>query len=179
MRIVAITAYAQWQPFVDGTYTCSGGRSASGFDSTMVRIDTDGGVTGWGEYAPLGSFYDPAFVGGAREGIQLLSPLLIGVNPCATGALNRLMDLHLNGHGYAKSALDMACNDIAAQSGGQPLAEALGGRFGTTVALYRSVAQAAPAAKKRWHPRRPRFPQATRRTPGACVRCRPPHRGRP
>ena len=149
MKIVSITAYAQWQPFVDGTYTCSGGRSAAGFDSTIVRIDTDAGVTGWGEYAPLGSFYDPAFVGGAREGLRLLAPLLIGVNPCATGALNRLMDLHLNGHPYAKSALDMACNDIAAKAAGQPLAEALGGRFGTTVPLYRSVAQAAPAAMAR------------------------------
>ena len=104
MKITAITAFAQWQPFVDGTYTCSGGRSAAGFDSTIVRIATDEGITGWGEYAPLGSFYDPAFVGGAREGLRLLAPLLIGANPCATGALNRLMDLHLNGHPYANSA---------------------------------------------------------------------------
>ena len=146
MKIVAIAAYAQWQPFVDGSYTCSGGRSAKGFDSTIVRIDTDAGVTGWGEFAPLGSFYDPAFVGGAREGLRLLAPLLMGLDPCATMALNRHMDLHLNGHPYAKSALDMACNDIAAKAAGQPLAEALGGRFGTTIPLYRSVAQAAPAA---------------------------------
>ena len=67
MKIVAITAWAQWQPFVDGTYTCSGGRSAAGFDSTIVRIETDAGLTGWGEYAPLGSFYDPAFVGGVTK----------------------------------------------------------------------------------------------------------------
>lgn len=146
MKITAIIAYAQWQPFVDGTYTCSGGRSAEGFDSTIVRVDTDAGITGWGEYAPLGSFYDPAFVGGAREGLHLLAPMLIGIDPCATTALNRHMDLHLNGHPYAKSALDMACNDIAAKLAGLPLAEALGGRFGTTVPLYRSVAQAAPAA---------------------------------
>ena len=146
MKIVAITAWAQWQAFVDGTYTCSGGRSAAGFDSTIVRIETDAGLTGWGEYAPLGSFYDPAFVGGARAGLRLLAPLLIGAHPCATGAVNRHMDLHLNGHPYAKSALDMACNDIAAQAAGLPLAEALGGRYGRTVPLYRSVAQAAPAA---------------------------------
>ena len=146
MKIRAITAWTQWQPFVDGTYTCSGGRSAAGFDSTLVRIDTDADLCGWGEYAPLGSFYDPAFAGGAREGLRLLAPLLIGANPCTTAALNRLMDTHLNGHAYAKSALDMACNDIAAQAAGLPLAEALGGRYGDTVPLYRSVAQAAPAA---------------------------------
>lgn len=146
MQITAITAWAQWQPFVDGIYTCSGGRSAAGFDSTLVRVQTDAGLTGWGEYAPLGSFYDPAFAGGAREGLRLLAPLLLGADPQSTGALVRHMDLHLNGHPYAKSALDMACHDIAAQAAGLPLAEALGGRFGDTVPLYRSVAQAAPAA---------------------------------
>lgn len=146
MKITAITAWAQWQPFVDGIYTCSGGRSAAGFDSTLVRVQTDAGLCGWGEYAPLGSFYDPAFVGGAREGLRLLAPLLLGADPQSTGALVRRMDLHLNGHPYAKSALDMACHDIAAQAAGLPLAEALGGRFGETVPLYRSVAQAAPTA---------------------------------
>jgi cis-L-3-hydroxyproline dehydratase len=146
MKITAITAWAQWQPFVDGTYTCSGGRSAAGFDSTLVRLQTDAGLTGWGEYAPLGSFYDPAFVGGAREGIRLLAPLLVGADPRIPDALVRRMDLHLNGHPYAKSALDMACHDIAAQAIGLPLAEALGGRHGDTVPLYRSVAQAEPAA---------------------------------
>lgn len=146
MKITAITAWAQWQPFVDGLYTCSGGRSAAGFDATLVRLTCDSGLQGWGEFAPLGSFYDPAFVGGAREGLRLLAPLLLGADPQSVGAVVRLMDLHLNGHPYAKSALDMACHDIAAQAAGLPLAEALGGRYGDTVPLYRSVAQAAPSA---------------------------------
>lgn len=55
MKIREIAAYRQWQPFRDGTYTCSGGRSAEGFDSLIVRIDTDSGITGWGEMAPLGA----------------------------------------------------------------------------------------------------------------------------
>ena len=46
MRITRITAYGQNQPFRDGAYTCSGGRSALGFDSTILRIDTDAGLTG-------------------------------------------------------------------------------------------------------------------------------------
>lgn len=145
MKITRVTAWAQWQPFVDGSYTCSGGRSAEGFDSTLVRISTDLGVEGWGEYAPLGSFYDPAFVGGAREGLRLLAPLVLDTDPRTHDARARLMDLHLNGHPYAKSALDMACHDAAAKALGLPLAEALGGRYGETVPLYRSVAQDKPA----------------------------------
>lgn len=105
---------------MDGSYTCSGRRSAQGFDSTIVRIDTDAGLTGWGEFAPLGSCYDPAFVDGARAGLRLLAPLLISVDPCALVSVNRRMDLHLNRHPYVKSALDITCNDIAANAAWRP-----------------------------------------------------------
>ena len=146
MKINSVTVYRQWQPFASGTYTCSGGRSAEGFDSTIVCVEADNGLTGWGEMAPLGSFYDPSFVGGAREGLRLLAPLVIGLDPREPNAVNAMLDLHLNGHPYAKSALDMACWDLAAQSADLPLAEALGGRFSGTIDLYRSVSQAAPDA---------------------------------
>ena len=126
IKITSLSVFAQWQPFVDGPYTCSGNRSADGFDSTIVKIETDAGLVGWGEMAPLGAFYDPSFVGGARAGAALLAPLLIGLDPRQPVPLGRLMDLHLNGHPYAKSAIDMALWDLAAQSAGLPLAEALG-----------------------------------------------------
>jgi cis-L-3-hydroxyproline dehydratase len=144
MRITKITAYSQNQPFRDGAYTCSGGRSALGFDSTIVRIDTDAGLAGWGEMAPLGAFYDPSFAAGARAALAELAPSLIGADPLQTSALNRRMDHVLKGHPYAKSAIDMACWDLVGKNAEQPLAEMLGGRFGDTVALYRSVPQAAP-----------------------------------
>jgi L-alanine-DL-glutamate epimerase-like enolase superfamily enzyme len=145
VRITKITAYRQNQPFRDGAYTCSGGRSALGFDSTIVRIDTDAGLAGWGEMAPLGAFYDPSFAAGARAALAELAPALIGADPLQTIALNRRMDHVLKGHPYAKSAIDMACWDLVGKNAEQPLAEMLGGRFGDTVALYRSVPQAEPA----------------------------------
>ena len=57
MAIVRVTAWRQDQPFRDGPYVCSGNRVALGFESTIVRIETDDGVTGWGEMSPLGSIY--------------------------------------------------------------------------------------------------------------------------
>ena len=144
MRITKITAYRQEQPFRDGIYTCSGGRSAPGFDSTIVRIDTDSELVGWGEMAPLGAFYDPSFAAGARAALSELAPALIGDDPLQIRAMNRRMDHVLNGHPYAKSAIDMACWDLAGKNANQPLAEMLGGRFGDAVALYRSVSQAEP-----------------------------------
>jgi L-alanine-DL-glutamate epimerase-like enolase superfamily enzyme len=144
MQIRRLTAYRQWQPFRDGTYTCSGGRSAEGFDSLIIRLETDQGITGWGEMAPLGAFYDPAFAAAARAGFLELAPLLIGSDPRAVNAITQKMDLHLKGHPYVKSALDMACWDAKSRAADLPLAEALGGRFGETVDLYRSIAQMAP-----------------------------------
>jgi L-alanine-DL-glutamate epimerase-like enolase superfamily enzyme len=144
LRITQITAYRQEQPFREGAYTCSGGRQALGFDSTIVRIDCDAGLTGWGEMAPLGAFYDPSFAAGARAAIADYAPALIGEHPAQLVALNRRMDHLLKGHPYAKAAVDMACWDILGKRAGLPLAELLGGRFGSTVELYRSVSQDDP-----------------------------------
>ncbi|MBX3576390.1 MAG: mandelate racemase/muconate lactonizing enzyme family protein [Rhizobiaceae bacterium] len=149
MTIARITVYRQWQPFRDGTYRCSGGRSAEGFDSTVVKIEADDGAAGWGEMAPLGSFYDPAFAEGARAALRELAPQLIGADDMGIEALNRRMDLLLNGHPYAKAALDMALWDLAGRRSGLPLAALTGGADGTSVPLYRSLAQEAPDAMAR------------------------------
>ena len=144
LRIVGITGYRLDQPFRDGPYVCSGGRSALGFDSLVVAIETDAGVTGWGEMAPLGAFYDPAFASGARAAFSELAPALLGEDPTQVAAMARRMDHLLKGHPYAKSALDMACWDILGKVAGLPLAELLGGRYGEHVDLYRSVSQDRP-----------------------------------
>ena len=141
-----MSVFTQWQPFVDGVYTCSGGRSAEGYDSTLVRVDTDEGIVGWGEMAPLGSFYDPSFAAAAREGLRILAPLALGLDPRHHSTLTAVVDHHMAGHPYAKSALDMAAWDAAGIAAAMPLAELLGGRDGDAVELYRSVAQASPAA---------------------------------
>jgi L-alanine-DL-glutamate epimerase-like enolase superfamily enzyme len=144
VRITAITAYRLDLPFRDGPYICSGGRSALGFDSLVVRVDSDAGVTGWGEMAPLGAFYDPAFPGGARAAFGELAATLIGEDPTQLVAVERRMDHHMKGHPYAKSAINMACWDLLGKMADRPLAELLGGRFGSQVDLYRSVSQGAP-----------------------------------
>jgi L-alanine-DL-glutamate epimerase-like enolase superfamily enzyme len=146
MKITRIRLYRQFQPFRDGTYTCSGNRSAEGFDSAIVAIDTDRGLTGWGEMAPLGSFYSEAFSAGAREGIIELAPALISEDPRQSERIASRLDLLMMGQPYIKAALDMACWDLKARAADQPLCEALGGRFGEGVALYRSISQMAPDA---------------------------------
>jgi L-alanine-DL-glutamate epimerase-like enolase superfamily enzyme len=146
MRIRRISAYRVELPLHEGVYRWSGGKSVSVFDSTIVVIDTDEGITGIGEVCPLGPFYLPAYAAGARSGIAELGPHLLGEDPTQLGALNRTMDAALLGHAYVKSALDIACWDILGKATGRPVCVLLGGRYGDDFGLYRAISQDEPDA---------------------------------
>ena len=146
MNIQRIAVYQVDLPLHEGIYKWSGGKSVDVFDSTIVRVETDAGITGYGEVCPLGPFYLPAYAAGARSGIQELAPHLIGEDPCQLGRLNRCMDAALKGHPYVKSAIDIACWDILGQVAKQPVCNLLGGRYGDDFVLYRAISQEEPDA---------------------------------
>ncbi|WP_371054608.1 mandelate racemase/muconate lactonizing enzyme family protein [Rhodosalinus sp. K401] len=129
MRITRLTAHAVELPIRGEGYRISGGRLYHAIHSTILRVDTDEGVTGWGESCPFGSNVTPGFAGGVRAGLAELAPVLLGQDPRRTDVLARLMDVTLAGHAYVKSAVDMACLDILGKWQGRPLHEVLGGRF--------------------------------------------------
>jgi cis-L-3-hydroxyproline dehydratase len=145
MKITRILAYRVELPLHEGSYKWSGGKSVSVFDSTVVAVETDQGITGYGEVCPLGPFYLPAYAQGARTGIAELGPHLLGENPTEIDKLNRRMDAALQGHPYVKSALDMACWDILGKVTGQSVCVLLGGRYGEDFVLYRAISQESPA----------------------------------
>ncbi|MGH9712359.1 MAG: cis-3-hydroxy-L-proline dehydratase [Candidatus Acidiferrales bacterium] len=146
MRITELKAYRVELPLHEGAYKWSGGNVVNVFDSTVVAIETDQGVVGFGEVCPLGAAYLPAYAAGARTGIAELAPKLMGLNPMELGALNRRMDQAMRGHPYVKSAIDMACWDILGKASGQSVSTLMGGRFGDDFALYRAISQDAPDA---------------------------------
>ncbi len=149
MKITRIRAYQVDLPLHEGSYKWSGGKSVEVFDSTVVAIETDEGVSGYGEICPLGPFYLPAYGEGARAGIRELAQHLIGQDPTQISKLNGLMDAALKGHPYVKSAIDMACWDLLGKICGQPVCNLLGGRYGDDVVLYRAISQEAPDAMAR------------------------------
>jgi len=146
MKISGIRMYQVDLPLHEGSYKWSGGNSVSVFDSTVIAVDTDAGLTGWGEVCPLGPAYLPAYARGARAGIAELAPLLIGADPRALGVLNERMDAAMRGHPYVKSAIDMACWDLLGKASGLPVATLMGGHVGDDFALYRAISQDTPAA---------------------------------
>jgi L-alanine-DL-glutamate epimerase-like enolase superfamily enzyme len=146
MRIVGISAYRVELPLHEGSYKWSGGNSVDVFDSTVVAIATDAGLTGYGEICPLGPAYLPAYAAGARTGIAEVAPHLLGLDPTQLQVINRRMDQALRGHPYVKSALDMACWDLLGKTSGQSVAVLLGGRYGDDFPLYRAISQDLPDA---------------------------------
>ncbi len=144
MKIKRILAYRVLLPLKETTYKWSGGKSVTVFDSTIVAVETDTGLTGYGESCPLGPVYLPAYAEGVRAGLRELGPQLIGADPRELSKLNVRMDASLKGHPYVKSALDIACWDLLGQATGLPVCTLLGGRFGDKVRLYRAISQETP-----------------------------------
>ncbi len=138
MKITGIRIYQVELPLKEGSYSWSN-QSFPAFDSTVVLIDTDEGITGAGETCPLGPSYLPAYAEGARAGIAKLAPGLMGGNPLELDRLNGRMDELLKGHPYAKSAVDMACWDILGKATGQPVYRLLGGQRQEKVRLFKVV----------------------------------------
>jgi len=149
MKITSIRAYQIDLPLHEGSYKWSGGNAVSVFDSTVVGVETDEGLTGWGEICPLGPAYLPAYARGARAGIAELAPQLLGADPLALGQLNEQMDAAMRGHPYVKSAIDMACWDLLGQASGLSVATLMGGHVGADFALYRAISQETPDAMAR------------------------------
>jgi hypothetical protein len=141
---------------IEGATPMLGGRARTSIDMLLVRIDTDGGVTGWGE--AFGHRIFPA----TRAAIDtLLSPMCVGRDPGQILALNDDLQRVLHGVGrngptlYALSGIDIALWDIAGKVAGQPLYRLLGGsaradlpayasllRYGTAEAVAHYTAQA-------------------------------------
>jgi L-alanine-DL-glutamate epimerase-like enolase superfamily enzyme len=146
MKISRIRAFRVELPLCEGSYKWSGGKSVNVFDSTVVEVETDAGLVGYGEVCPLGPFYLPAYAAGCRAGIAELGPHLLGADPRETGSLNRRMDAAMRGHPYVKSGIDMACWDILGKATVQPVCVLLGGRYGADFGLYRAISQESPEA---------------------------------
>lgn len=149
LKITRVFAFQVDLPLHEGSYHWSGGKSVSVFDSTIVGVETDSGLIGYGEVCPLGPFYLPAYANGVRAGIRELAPHLLGEDPCELGKLNLRMDAAMRGHPYVKSGIDMACWDILGRATGLPVCVLLGGRYGEDVTLYRAISQDDPDAMAR------------------------------
>ena len=113
-------------------------------DTTIVEIITDTGIKGYGETCPLGPTYQPQHAKGARAALDEISPHLIGLNPLHIETVNRQMNAALNGHLYAKAAIDIALWDIAGKAQGMRVCDLLGGAVRERVPSYYAIGPESP-----------------------------------
>ncbi len=116
----------------------SGGWKA--LDFCLVRVDTDAGITGWGE----------AFSYSCRRAVaaavkDMIAPIAIGRDATDVAGLHAEIQkrLHIFGRfgitAFALSGLDIALWDIAGKAAGKPLHALLGGATRERLACYASL----------------------------------------
>ena len=139
MKVVRVDVYGYDLSYIHGRYVMSRGRVVDTLPSTVVRITTESGIEGFGEVCPLGPAYLPAHGAGARTALNEIASAIVGLPAGNLGAVNAAMDRALMGHGYAKSAIDIACWDVLGQAAGVPVCDLLGGRVSDEFPLYFAV----------------------------------------
>ena len=135
MRIAEIHVYQMDLPLRGNSYRMSEGSHAT-LDSTIVEIVSDSGTSGWGETCPVGPTYQPEHALGARAALKQMSPNLIGRPVTGPRAMRRSMDELLNGHNYAKAAIDIAVHDLIGKAHGLRVCDLLGGATSERVSSY-------------------------------------------
>ncbi|MDX1485405.1 MAG: mandelate racemase/muconate lactonizing enzyme family protein [Alphaproteobacteria bacterium] len=109
-------------------------------DAILVRVETDGGVTGWGE--AFGFATTPVTIPAIREAI---APRAVGRDPADIEGLTTTIKRQLQNmmHGgparFALSALDIALWDIKGKAEGAPIWRLLGGKEKDRVPAYASL----------------------------------------
>ena len=113
--------------------------------TSVIKVSTDEGISGFGEVCPLGAGYMEAYRGGVPEAFG-------GSRPPRPGStrlrgINRTMDATLDGHHYVKSPIDIACWDILGQATGLPVATCSAAATATTSAF---IARSRRNRPRRW-----------------------------
>ncbi|HEX9685945.1 MAG TPA: mandelate racemase/muconate lactonizing enzyme family protein [Burkholderiales bacterium] len=117
-----------------------GGRPRTSMDILLARVDTDAGVSGWGE-----GFGHRIFPATKAALDTLVGPMCVGRDPTAIDALADELQRNLAGVGrngpamYALSAVDIALWDIAGKLAGMPLYRLLGGSPRGRLPAYASL----------------------------------------
>ena len=143
MKIRSIHIFAHDLPVKNGPFTMANANVWT-LDTTLVKIVTDNGLFGWGETCPVGPTYAESHALGARAGVTQIAPGLIGTEITGVRAFHRRMNEQLNGHNYAKAALDIAVHDLLGKATGQRVADMLGGVVTENVPSYYSTSVGPP-----------------------------------
>lgn len=126
-----------------GPFSLSGGRVAAEQDATVVRVETSGGLVGWGEQCVFTPTFLPGYGPSTRAVLEPLAHAVLGADARAVEVVYARMDAAVRGYAYAKSALDIACWDVLGKATGLRVSDLLGGTRQEELELYTGVGVAA------------------------------------
>jgi cis-L-3-hydroxyproline dehydratase len=144
-----VDVYAVSYRHAAGPFEMSGGRVSTEQDSTVVRLETDDGLAGFGEACVISPDYAPGYAGSTRAILQLLAPAVLGEDPRQVELVAARMDAVTKGYAYAKSAIDLACWDLFGRATGLRVSDLLGGTQQEELPLYTGVGIADPDSMRR------------------------------
>lgn len=101
---------------------------AADLEITILRMETECGLVGWGETCTAPSYYLPTLASGARAAIAHAAPLILGADPRRINWIISRIDTAMRGQGPAKSAIEMTLWDLKGKAHGLPLVDIWGGR---------------------------------------------------
>ncbi|SDW32516.1 L-alanine-DL-glutamate epimerase [Ruegeria halocynthiae] len=142
MKIAEIHIYSHDLPVKNGPYTMARAQVWA-LDTTLVKLIAENGLIGWGETCPVGPTYAESHASGARAALAQMAPDLLGAEVSPLG-LHRRMDDLLNGHNYAKAAIDIAAHDLLGKLYGISVSTLLGGAVTDKVPSYYATGIGAP-----------------------------------
>ncbi len=141
VKVTAVETIVLQLPLrLDGPPPMVSGQPRTAIEVLLVRVDTDAGITGWGE--GFGHRVWPA----TRVAIdRMIAPLVVGRDATQVAPLMADLCRSLHGAGrsgpvmYGLSAIDIALWDIAGKRAGQPLHRLLGGGPRADLPAYASL----------------------------------------
>ncbi|MDW3224787.1 MAG: mandelate racemase/muconate lactonizing enzyme family protein [Paracoccaceae bacterium] len=142
MIIKEIHVFKHDLPVRNGPYTMANAEVWK-LETTLVKIVLENGVVGWGETCPVGPTYAEAHARGARAALCEMAPGLIGTDVLPLTLQRRMAGL-LNGHNYAKAAIDIAGHDALGRALGMSVSALLGGASTNRVPSYYATGVGAP-----------------------------------
>src|SRR5688572_12245166 len=141
MKITRVEPILIRTPMVlDSAVPHAGGAPKTDVHTVLVKVETDAGITGWGE-----AFSNAGWQSTVTAVSQLIAPRVLGKDP--TNIAQIQADLHRGLYNtgrsgptvYAISGLDIALWDILAKRANMPLYQLLGGSARAALPAYASL----------------------------------------
>ena len=140
MKIENVETFLVKLPFDSGSSEGWAARGWTTLDYVLIRIDTDAGISGWGDAFGYGA------AAATRAAVEhMIVPSILGKDARDVAGLHRALQMqhHIWGrYGvtlFAISGVDIALWDIAGKAAGMPVHQLLGGARRTRIPAYASL----------------------------------------